>query len=166
MICGSVEWRMMPVASVTVNEPTPASPARADVSSGSHSPSGAAAPPMRPLWSTSWRSDASPAANEPRRYSETMNDRLPARDSAAASVWLRHHHRSTTRRAAKVSSAAVVSVAMASLDTDTFAEPPASVVISECPIAAHVAAAGDRLEDVARRHLAAVHVQRDRRRVE
>ena len=66
-ISGCVEWRMMPVASVTVSEPTPARPASADVRLGVHCAAAAAGPPMRALFSAIWRSEESAAANISRR---------------------------------------------------------------------------------------------------
>src|SRR4051794_25771066 len=98
-------------------------------------------------------------------YSDTINDRLPARASAALSVWPRHHQKSATRKTAKVSSAAAVSVAMATLDTGP-GHAGASLVIRERPVTARITAAGGGLEHMARRHLAAIDVQRDRRLIE
>ena len=86
-----------------------------------------------------------------------MNERLPARDVAAASVCVRHHHRSTMRTPASVSRMPIASAVMTDLRT-WFSE---SVVIAERSFAADVTLAVDRLEDVTGHHLAAVHVQRD-----
>src|SRR6185295_16012165 len=100
---------MMPAASTTEIEPTPASPALAELRLGIHDAAGAVGPPTRWLCSDSCRSEASPAMNVPRMYSARMTATSPARLRASLSACDRHVHRSAVRIAPSVSSTASVS---------------------------------------------------------
>src|SRR5580765_162196 len=125
-------------------EPVWRRPARAEARLGAQSFAAAAGPPMRRLCIASWRNALSSAANVSRRYSERMNARFDARAEADANVWVRPDQSSIPRNAPSVSDG--------------------SFLIGQRTLAPHVTVVARRFEDMARGHLAAVHVERDRRR--
>src|SRR4051812_46888077 len=109
---------MTPCASVTEIDPTPVSPARAEARLGAQSASGAPGPPTRRLCSDSWRSEASPAVNVPRTYSETIEARLSARLPADRRTSARREVRSAVRSAPSVRITPVVNAAIAVFPRD------------------------------------------------
>src|SRR5262245_52153272 len=92
-------------------------PARAEVRLGIHASGGANGPPTRRRWIATWRSDASPAANDSRTYSARSAAMLFARAAAVSSVCARHHQRSAPRTSTSVHNAPIVSTAIVDLRT-------------------------------------------------
>ena len=90
-----------------------------------------------------------------------MNARFDARAEADASVWARPDQSSNARNTPSVNSTPSVSPAMTGLRTTLVAE---SFLIGQRTLAPNVAVVARRFEDMARGHLAAVNVERDRRR--
>src|SRR5215510_15247982 len=102
---------MMPAASTTEIEPTPVSPAFAELRLGIQSEADAPEPPTRWLCNESCRSDASPAAKVLRMYSARTTARSPARLRASLMVCARHSQRSTARIAPRMTKTPRVSPA-------------------------------------------------------